>query len=55
MRIQTETARSRIDTRNGTRQPYPRKSSALIEDWVVRMTSSDRNSPMVAVVWIQLV
>ena len=40
---------------NGTRQPQARKSSALMEDWVNRITSNDMNRPMVAVVWIQLV
>ena len=37
------------------RQPQERKSSALMDDWVNTMTSSDKNRPIVAVVWIQLV
>ena len=33
----------------------PEKSAALMSDWVETITSSDRNKPKVAVVWIQLV
>ena len=55
MRIQTEIAQQqdRDEERNA---PAPgAEVSALMEDWVNRITSSDMNRPMVAVVWIQLV
>ena len=51
-RIQTETPSSTIDTRNGMRQPQAAKSSGDIETRQARITSSDRNRPSVAVVWI---
>ena len=52
-RIQIETPRSRIETRNGTRQPQSAKASGVMVRRSARMTSSDRNRPTVAVVWIQ--
>ena len=54
-RIQTETASSRMDTRNGTRQPQSAKASSPMIVRVPRITISDRNRPSVAVVWIQAV
>src|ERR1700730_5979669 len=51
-RIQTETANSATDTRNGTRQPQAAKSASPIAVRVNRITSSDRNRPSVAVVWM---
>ena len=51
-RIQTEMASSRIETRNGMRQPQSAKSSSPMPSRTPRMTSSDRNRPSVAVVWI---
>ncbi|MNN99533.1 hypothetical protein D3C81_2192010 [compost metagenome] len=52
MRIQTDTASSRMDTRNGMRQPHSTKAASPIEVRTPRITSSDRNRPSVAVVWI---
>ena len=51
-RIHTLTASRAIETRNGTRQPQSAKASSPIQVRVPRITSSDRNSPSVAVVWI---
>ena len=50
MRIQTETASSSTETMNGTRQPQSAKSFGPRADWVNRITISDMNRPMVAVV-----
>ena len=55
MRIHTEMPSSRMDTRNGMRQPQSLNTSSPVMVRVPRITSSDRNSPMVAVVWIQAV
>ena len=52
-RIQTDTASSRIEKRNGTRQPHSENASGDIAVRVPMMTISDRNRPIVAVVWIQ--
>jgi hypothetical protein len=49
-RIQTDTASSRIETMNGTRQPQSAKAASPITVRVPRMTISDRNRPSVAVV-----
>ena len=43
---------SRIETRNGMRQPQSAKASSPIAVRTPRITSSDRNRPSVAVVWI---
>ena len=51
-RIQTEIASRTIDTRNGMRQPQAAKSASPIAVRVNRITSSDRNRPSVAVVWM---
>src|SRR3954463_13812662 len=51
-RIHTLTASRKIETRNGTRQPQSAKASSPIQVRVPRITSSDRNRPIVAVVWI---
>ena len=51
-RIQIDTARSRIETRNGTRQPQSANASGVMARRRPRMTRSDRNRPTVAVVWI---
>ena len=58
IRIQTEMPRSRTDTRKGMRQPAimtvepasPRKSAGVMDDWTNKITISDMNRPMVAVV-----
>ncbi len=55
IRIQTEMPSSRTESRKGMRQPQARNSSSPTAVRVPRMTSSDRNRPMVAVVWIQAV
>ena len=52
-RIHTDTASSRMDTRNGMRQPQSLKAGSPMMVRVPRITSSDRNRPSVAVVWIQ--
>ena len=52
-RIQTETPSSSTDTRNGTRQPHLAKSASPMMVRVNRITSSDRNRPIVAVVWMK--
>ena len=52
-RIHTETASSTIETRNGMRQPQSLKASSPMPSRTPRITSSDRNRPSVAVVWIQ--
>ena len=54
-RIQTEMPSSSTETRNGMRQPQAAKAASPVKLRVARMTSSDRNRPIVAVVWIQLV
>jgi hypothetical protein len=53
MRIHTEMPSSSTETRNGTRQPQAAKASSPIAVRTPRITSSDRNRPSVAVVWIQ--
>ncbi|MNL89119.1 hypothetical protein D3C87_2192500 [compost metagenome] len=50
-RIYTDTPSSRIDTRNGMRQPQVSKLGPVISRHS-RITISDRNRPSVAVVWI---
>jgi hypothetical protein len=54
-RIHTDTARSTIESRNGTRQPHSAKALASKLPRQTPITSSDRKKPSVAVVWIQLV
>src|SRR6202035_1796817 len=51
-RIQTEIANSATDTRNGIRQAQAAKSASPMLERVNRITSSDRNRPRVAVVWM---
>ena len=51
-RIHTLIASSAIETMNGTRQPQSAKASSPSEVLTPMITSSDRNSPSVAVVWI---
>ena len=51
-RIQTLIASKITETRNGTRQPHSAKAASPISVRVPRITSSDRNRPIVAVVWI---
>ena len=51
-RIQTEIPSSMKESRNGMRHPQAAKSSLLMTFWMIRMTTSDRNRPSVAVVWI---
>src|ERR1700736_4735651 len=51
-RIQTETASKATDTRNGIRQPQAATSGSPRAERVNRITSSDRNRPSVAVVWM---
>src|ERR1044072_9134234 len=51
-RIHTLTPSRKIDTRNGMRPPQPLNAASPIHVRVARMTSSDRNRPSVAVVWI---
>ena len=48
-RMYTDTASSRIDTRNGTRQPQTSKL-APVSSRVTKITISDKNKPSVAVV-----
>lgn len=55
IRIQTDTPSSTIEITKGMRQPQLSKASADIDTRQPRMTSSDRNRPSVAVVWIQAV
>ncbi|MNH38142.1 hypothetical protein D3C79_991320 [compost metagenome] len=55
MRMYTEIANSRIDSRNGTRQPQASNTSLPMAVRQAMITSSERNSPRVAVVWIQAV
>jgi hypothetical protein len=52
-RIHTEMPSSKMDTRNGTRQPQSWKTSSPKEVRTPRITSRLRNRPSVAVVWIQ--
>ncbi|MNV92026.1 hypothetical protein D3C71_1865760 [compost metagenome] len=47
-----EMASITIDRMNGRRQPHCRKSSALIEAWVHRITTRDRIRPADEVIWI---
>ena len=54
-RIQTLTPSKARDTRKGMRQAHSPKASSPKKVRVPRMTSSDRNKPIVAVVWIQAV
>ena len=54
-RIHTDASSSRTDSRKGTRQPQSAKAASPMMLRVTRITTSDRNSPIVAVVWIQLV
>ena len=49
---QIDTASSKIETRNGTRQPQAANCSGVSDRRSARMTSSERNRPTVAVVWI---
>ena len=51
-RIQSDTPSSTTETKNGTRQPQAAKLASPTAVRVKRMTSSDRNRPSVAVVWI---
>lgn len=52
-RIQTETPSRSTETRNGIRQPHAAKSASPVAVRVNRITSSDRNRPSVAVVWMK--
>ncbi len=52
-RIQTEMPSRMKDSRNGMRQPQAANSSLLMMFWTIRITTSDRKRPSVAVVWIQ--
>ncbi|MCY1549974.1 hypothetical protein D9M68_861860 [compost metagenome] len=52
-RIHTEMPSRTTEIRNGMRQPQALKSSSPMNVRMPRMTSSDRNRPSVAVVWIQ--
>src|SRR6187402_3743728 len=54
-RIQTETPSRMQETRNGTRQPQAANASLPRKACTASTTISDRNSPSVAVVWIQAV
>ena len=54
-RIHTEMPSSTTEIRNGMRQPQSLKASSPMKVRTPRITSSDRNRPSVAVVWIQLV
>lgn len=47
----TDVASSTIDTRNGMRQPQSSNDGPL-SSRTTRITMSDRNRPIVAVVWI---
>ena len=51
-RIQTEMPSSTTETRNGMRQPQLANSGSPSAVRVNRITSSDRNRPSVAVVWM---
>src|SRR5437763_9967296 len=51
-RIHTLTPSRKIETRNGTRQPQSANEASPSHVRVPRITSSDRNRPSVAVVWI---
>src|SRR5690606_6799321 len=55
MRIHTEIPSKSSKIRNGMRQPQSRKASSPNDLRMPNTTSKDRNSPMVAVVCIQLV
>ena len=52
-RIQTDTASSSTETRNGTRQPQSRKAGSPTAVRVPRMTSNPAMRPSEAVTWIQ--
>src|SRR5690606_32883072 len=52
MRIQTEMASRKTDSRNGMRQPQSAKASSPTALRAPRITNSDMNRPIVAVVWI---
>ena len=52
MRIHTEMPSSTMDSRKGIRQPQSAKACSPMEVRTPRITSSDRNRPSVAVVWI---
>ena len=54
-RIQTEITSSSTEIRKGRRQPQDSKASWPRVARVPSTTTSDRNMPVVAVVWIQLV
>ncbi|MNP07985.1 hypothetical protein D3C76_1000370 [compost metagenome] len=51
-RMYTETISSRIDSRKGIRQPQASNASVPSTVRQARITSSERNRPRVAVVWI---
>jgi len=51
-RIQTEIPSRIADRRNGHLQPFSAKYSSPVHVLIPRMTSSERNRPSVAVVWI---
>jgi hypothetical protein len=51
-RIHTEMPSSTMESRKGMRQPQAAKASSPSQVRVPRITSSDRNRPSVAVVWI---
>jgi hypothetical protein len=55
IRIHSDTARSTIEIRNGTRQPQSLNASSPSQVRVPITTSSAANSPSVAVVWMKLV
>ena len=55
MRIHTDTPSRMIDSRNGMRQPHASNASTPTDSRTTRITSSDRNRPIVAVVWMKLV
>jgi hypothetical protein len=54
-RMYNEVATSTIDSRNGIRQPQSANASAPRSCCTPRITSSDMNSPSVAVIWMKLV
>ena len=51
-RIQIDTPSSRIESRNGTRQPQSANCAGVSHRRSPRTTISERNRPTVAVVWI---
>src|SRR6266852_6131920 len=51
-RLQNEIANRATDTRHGIRQAQAAKSASPMAVRVNRITSSDRNRPSVAVVWM---